>query len=412
MIKVKTQDFINIIPSYNQKLINDGMSKSVIGIAKRVTNDFKGYCFNNNIETINEEVIKKFYHEKYDFDFENPEKKYFYSLRKVLFSIMEYHNTGSYLKRHYKPNEIVVPDKYNTVFKIIENDYVEKLNIVKKSKRRILWVTSDMFCFCNDNKIENIKNLSINDITKYINSIKMKYSEHSLKNIKTILRALFNWLYDMEIINFNGKQVFPIIRKVDKSKILSSYSKQEIKSMLDVIDNTTKNGKCIYLIMSLLTYYGIRVGDLMNLKFENIDFENNLIKIIQRKTQKELILPLIDEVRFPLLDYLKNGRNYSECDNEYILITMYAPFTKFNSDASIHHFITEVMNKANIDYSNKHHGAHSFRHSIATNMINDNIKLSEISNILGHSDTRITDIYITKNTSKLRELTLEVPNEL
>lgn len=409
---MKTQDFIGIIPIYNQKLIDEGMSKSVIGIAKRVINDFEEYCFNNNIQLINEEVVRKFYFEKYSFDFYNPGKKYFYSLRKVLLSIMEYYNTGHCLKRHDKSSEITVPNNYNKVFKTIKSDYVEKLNIVEKSKRRILWITSDMFYFLDKSKIENMEGLTINDITNYINSIKTKYSEHSLKTIKTILRALFNWLNGMNIINFNGKQIFPIIRKVNKSKILSSYSKQEIKSMLEVIDNTTKDGKCVYLIMSLLSYYGIRVGDLMNLKFENIDFENNLIKIIQKKTQKELILPLLDEVKFPLLDYLKNGRNYSKCDNEYILITMHAPFTKFNSDASIHHFITNVMNKANIDYLNKHHGAHSFRHSIATNMINDNTPLSEISSILGHSSTRTTDIYITKNITKLRELTLEVPNEL
>ena len=409
---MKTQDFIDIIPIYNQKLIDDGMSKSVIGIAKRVTNDFKNYCCNNNIETIDKEVIEKFYFEKYSFDFKNPQKKYYYSLRKVLLSIMEYYNTGYCLKRHDKSNEIIVPDKYNKVFEIIKKNYVEKLDIVKKSKRRILWITSDMFYFFDKNAINDIEELSISDVINYINLIKSKYSEHSLKTIKIILRALFNWLNNENIIKFNGRHIFPIIKKVDKSKILSSYSKIEIKSMLESIDNTTKDGKCVYLIISLLAYYGIRVGDLMNLKFENIDFENNLIKIIQKKTQKELILPLIDEVKFPLIDYLKYGRNHSECDSDYILITMHAPFTKFNSDASIHHFITNVMNKAGIDYSNRHHGAHSFRHSLATNMINNNTSLNEVSSILGHSSTRITDIYITKNITKLKELTLEVSDEL
>ena len=409
---MKTQEFVELIPDYKKKLVKDGLSASIIGIAKRVTNDFKEYCFNNNIEIINMEVIKKFYFEKYFFDFDNPEKRYYYSLRKVLLSVMEYYNTGQCLKRHNKLSEINVPDKYNALFEFIKKDYVEKLNIVKKSKRRILWITSDMFYFFEKNKINTIESLIINDVISYINSVKSKYSEHSLKTIKNILRLLFNWLNNEKVTTFNGKQIFPIIKKINRNKILSSYSKQEIKLMLESIDNTAKDGKCIYLILSLLVYYGIRVGDLMNLKFENIDFEQNLIRINQRKTQKELVLPLIDEVKFALIDYLKNGRNYSECDSDYILITMHAPFTKFNSDASIHHFITDVMDKANVDYTNKHHGAHSFRHSIATNMINDNIPLSEICSILGHSSTRVTDIYITKNIDKLKELTLEVPYEL
>ena len=112
---MKTQEFVELIPDYKKKLVKDGLSASIIGIAKRVTNDFKEYCFNNNIEIINMEVIKKFYFEKYFFDFDNPEKRYYYSLRKVLLSVMEYYNTGQCLKRHNKLSEINVPDKNESI---------------------------------------------------------------------------------------------------------------------------------------------------------------------------------------------------------------------------------------------------------------------------------------------------------
>ena len=219
---------------------------------------------------------------------------------------------------------------------------------------------------------------------------------------------MLNWLYQKNIVNFNGKQTFPIIRKDTRDKLLSTYSEEEIKKILDVIDNSNSYGKCAYLVISILAYYGLRVGDIINLKFENIDFENNCIKIIQRKTGKELVLPLIDEVKFPLLDYLKNGRNHS-ADEEYILSTMYAPYTKFNNTSSIHHMITKAMTIAGVNFENKHHGPHALRHSLATNMINNNVPVSAISNVLGHSSTRTTNIYITKDTTHLRELTLEVP---
>ena len=144
------------------------------------------------------------------------------------------------------------------------------------------------------------------------------------------------------------------------------------------------------------------------MKLENIDFANNSIKIIQRKTNKELILPLIDEVKFPLLDYLKNGKNPS-ADKEYILSTMYAPYTKFNNTSSIYRMVSRTMKIAGINFENKHHGPHALRHSLATNMINNNVPISAISNVLGHSSTKTTNIYITKDTTHLRELTLEVP---
>ena len=67
------------------------------------------------------------------------------------------------------------------------------------------------------------------------------------------------------------------------------------------------------------------------------------------------------------------------------------------------------MNDAGIDYSNKHHGPHSLRHSLATNLLNENIPISSISSILGHSNTKTTEIYLTVDEKHLKELSLEVP---
>lgn len=149
-------------------------------------------------------------------------------------------------------------------------------------------------------------------------------------------------------------------------------------------------------------------ADVINLKFDNIDWENNQINIVQQKTNQYLTLPLIDEVKFPLLDYLKNGRHPS-IDKDYILTTLYAPYTRIKSNSTVHRALSRAMDLAGVNYEGKHHGAHALRHSLATNMINNNVPISAISQVLGHSSSRTTEIYITKDTTHLRELSLEVP---
>ena len=191
--------------------------------------------------------------------------------------------------------------------------------------------------------------------------------------------------------------------------MISSYTKEELEKILNVIDINTKTGKFQKLILVLLIYYGLRASDVVNLKFSDIHWETNKISIIQTKTKQNLTLPLIDEVKFSLLDYIKNARNKS-LDQEYILTTLYAPYRKYNANALENHIQT-LMNRARIDYSNKRHGPHSFRHSLATNMINNNIPVEQIKGILGHECIRNTIIYITKDSTHLRELTLEIPNE-
>lgn len=67
------------------------------------------------------------------------------------------------------------------------------------------------------------------------------------------------------------------------------------------------------------------------------------------------------------------------------------------------------MDIAGIEFKGRHHGPHALRHSLATNMINNNAPISAISAVLGHQSTKTTDIYITADTTHMKELTLKVP---
>ena len=90
----------------------------------------------------------------------------------------------------------------------------------------------------------------------------------------------------------------------------------------------------MFFVISLIAHLGIRAGDVINLKFSDINWNNNTINIIQQKTKRPLTIPLVDEVKYPLIDYIKNVRHDSE-DKEYVLITSYAPYTRFHNTASI-----------------------------------------------------------------------------
>ena len=304
-----------------------------------------------------------------------------------------------------------IPLNYSKVFELFQENFVNNLNIIEKSKKRKLWIMASFFEYLHKQNINNINSLQIPDVSNYILYLQKekKYASATIRIQKTVLRESFDWFYKNNIITFSGKQAFPLIKKDNREKLLSTYSNDEIQKLLNIINTETKSGKCIYSIITILAYLGLRAGDIINLKFEHIDFENNEIKMYQTKTGQLLTLPLIDEVKYPLLDYIKNGRPKCE-EKEYIFITLYAPFTKFNVTSSIFRIVEGAMKKAGINYANKHHGPHAIRHSLATNMLNNNVPISAISQILGHTNIRTTEIYITKDTTHLRELTLEVPN--
>ena len=78
--------------------------------------------------------------------------------------------------------------------------------------------------------------------------------------------------------------------------------------------------------MNFVCYLGLRISDVINLELDNINFDNNTISIIQYKTKEKLFLPLIDQIKYPLIDYLKNIRP-KDSELNYIFITNEKPYT-------------------------------------------------------------------------------------
>lgn len=246
-------------------------------------------------------------------------------------------------------------------------------------------------------------NLKATDVYDYLSSLE-NYCLRTREHRAVCIRLFLNYLNSKNLIEFTGKLILPKIHCNKESKIISYYTDNEIKKILNAIDINAINGKLDLSIMSLLIYYGIRSKDIINLRLTDIDWKNNYITINQSKTNYFNILPLIDNVKYPILDYLKNERKMS---NEDFL------FIKDNHFRIDDHYIYSMVNKyfklANIDTNNKRHGSHSLRHSLATSMINHGEDIYSISRILGHTDINDTKIYSKLELQKLKIVSLEVP---
>lgn len=232
----------------------------------------------------------------------------------------------------------------------------------------------------------------------------LPYNDENKQNIKLFL----NWAYQNNLVKISGDMVLPKIVWHRNANIRTYYTKEEITKMLNAIDIRTKQGKEDYLILSLICYLGLRISDVVNLRLSNINFNENKISIIQYKTDNLLTLPLIDKVKYPLLDYLKNVR--PKCDLDYVFITLKKPYRQHIELKTYNHKVKNYFIKANVDINGRKHGFHSLRHSFSTLLLKENTSLYSISTILGHQDVKTTMTYLDIDTSKLKELALEVPN--
>lgn len=273
------------------------------------------------------------------------------------------------------------------------------------SKLRTIYLLEQYLISIN----KTFKSFSKEDIYDYFEicsklSWGLSYQDRNKLDIKNFL----NWIYQNNITKISGDMVLPKIVWHRKTNIRTYYTKEEITKLLNIIDTKTKRGKEDYLIISLICYLGLRISDVVNLKLSNINFNDNIISIIQYKTDNLLTLPLIDKVKYPLLDYLKNARP-NNTDFDYIFITNKEPYRHHIELTKHNYIVKDYMIKAGIDINGRKHGFHSLRHSFSSLLLKEEVSLYSISTILGHEDIKTTMSYLDIDISKLKELALEVP---
>ena len=304
---------------------------------------------------------------------------------------------GGQLLENIIDNKIVV--SYYDYLKLINN----KENTISSKLRFICLLEQYLI-----SKSKTFKTFNKEDIYDYFNvcsnlSWNLTTRDRNKFDIKTFL----NWAYQNKLTKISGDMILPKIVWHKNTNIRTYYTKEEIIKMLNAIDIRTKQGKEDYLVLSLICYLGLRISDVVNLKLSNINFDENKISIIQYKTDNLLTLPLIDKVKYPLLDYLKNVR--PKCDLDYVFITYEKPYRQHIELKTYNHKVKNYLIKAGIDIKGRKYGFHSLRHSFSSLLLKENTSLYSISTILGHQDVKTTMLYLDIDTSKLKELALEVP---
>ena len=294
--------------------------------------------------------------------------------------------------------------------KVLKQYYRHLIDLDNKPNTIILKLMHIVFLeryLVSNNK--SFKSFTKEDIINYVNDCtELNWSNSYKDNNKYQLKLFINWMYDNKLSKISGDMILPKIIWHRNTTIRTYYSQEEVTKLLNVIDIRTKQGKEDYLIISLICYLGLRISDVINLKLSNIDFNTNTISIIQYKTDNKLVLPLIDKVKYPLLDYLKNVRP-NDTDLDYIFITGTKPYIH-NIKLKTHKYIVEnYFIKAGVDINGRKHGFHCLRHSFSKSLLNEDTSLYSISTILGHKDIETTMYYLDIDTSKLKELALEVP---
>ena len=156
----------------------------------------------------------------------------------------------------------------------------------------------------------------------------------------------------------------------------------------------------------LLYFTGMRAGDIVDLRLNEVDWRNDIIIRQQRKTGNSLELPLIAAVGNALYDYISMERPIVEDD--HIFLWNSPPYTKLSSDA-VWQICEKIYAAAEVRRSpGERRGSHIFRHHLATHLAGKGFAQPVISNTLGHSEPQTLSYYLSADIVHLRELALSI----
>jgi integrase/recombinase XerD len=318
-----------------------------------------------------------------------------YSLHKVL------------TRRYYaSKNPLALDESYSSLF----SEYAEFLGSSELSASTISHYKSISTVFMD--YLTQRKVLSVGQITMDIcNSYLKTLAGYSFKTVEQNVCGVRHFL---RFLHSSGKIVVGYAEKIHmppvskSAKIPSAWQADELRAMLSAIDRNNPIGKRDYAMIILACVLGLRIGDIKNLRFGSFNWEEKKLSIIQHKTHKPLTLPIPDAVGWAVIDYIRNGRPcYYESD--IIFLKHMPPFDPVGDDNHMQQQITRYMRKAGIDQrSKKRSGFHSLRHSAGSLLLEMETPLPVITDILGHSDSNVTSVYLKTDLQKLAECILSL----
>jgi integrase/recombinase XerC len=255
------------------------------------------------------------------------------------------------------------------------------------------------------NKDIHLAKASYEEISQYIHMlvIKKNLEKTSINRKISAVKHFYQYLNKEKIIQSNP--ALNIQHQKQDKKIPNYLNIDEVYSLLEFSDNNCKNIEKNYrdnAILELIYSSGLRVSEVVGLNLENIDFSQNIIKVLG-KGNKERFVIFNDKAKKKLKNYLKIRKNVLKEKNNRELVT--PVFTNLKgkriTSRSIQMMVKERAIKANIT---KKVTPHVLRHSFASHLLNQGMDIRMIQELLGHSSLSTTQIYTHISIDKIIEV--------
>lgn len=282
------------------------------------------------------------------------------------------------------------------------SDFINYLTIEKNySKHTIQNYESDLELYISYFHNKDILNINKQDIREYLKYLdELNYKTSSISRMLSSLRSFYNYLLRNQDVTTNP---FKNIKNPKKEKKLPNFIKyEELEKILKTCHKDDPLGIRNQLIIELFYSTGIRISELINIKVQDIDFSNNIIKVLG-KGDKERIVYFGSYALKSINKYLNESRDIllKGKQSKYLFLNHLGNHL---TDRGVRDIMERVIKESTV--KNKI-SPHTLRHTFATHMLNEGADLKTVQELLGHSSLSTTGIYTHVSNERLRNIYLK-----
>ena len=248
--------------------------------------------------------------------------------------------------------------------------------------------------------------LTVGDVDAYMATRTPGLTRKSIKDVAERLRGFLRHLHRVGCIPSDLSQgvIAPLLYAYEG--IPSILTAAQIAAVLDASGrDTSPTGLRDHAILQLLATYGLRSGEVVHLRLEDIDWRTDALQVRRSKSEMRSVLPLLAPAGDAVLRYLQHGR--PETEERVVFVRTRAPYRGLTT-GGIYGVVRRGLVAAGVEPAGKR-GPHVFRHAKAVSLLRASTPRKVIGDVLGHRSAEATIPYLKLASEDLRAVALDLP---
>jgi site-specific recombinase XerD len=250
-----------------------------------------------------------------------------------------------------------------------------------------------------------LRSMTRSDVERFVLLRSKEISRHSLQHTVAHIRAFLRYAHD------NGH----IRERLDALDTPRTYRGElppravpwpMVVKLLASIDRRSKSGWRDLCILHLSSHYGLRPSEIVALCTDSIDWYAQILRVYQRKTRSELLLPLERRTLQLLRDYLHNDATRVTSAHPRLFHRARCPYIPLERTA-ISDILCKRAREAGLTLFGK--SSYRLRHTFAMRLLTRGVGIKAIGDVLGHRSLESTCAYLRLDHAMLRDVALAVP---